>query len=488
MTRAVKRASIVIVVVAVVVSAGCAGLAENSGESATTTQSNNQTGANSAGSLKSTPAPVTTSMSGTITPKRSTAISTTTLTGTRTAASTLTATTTSTDTATTTSTDTATTTSTDTATTTSTLDQAPKLSVNIKDASTTPGGNAEVQFTLTNDGSSTVSNVGIQVRYEEFPAGWSSTDVSNGDGNWNDSGGWSVSTLEPGQTKTGSLTMGIPTSTLPGQYQFPIQAIGGEGNVVDQSTATVVVEQASTSTPTDTPTGTPTSTPTDIPTDTQTEAPTDTPTDTQMTVNRENMQVVKIKALERESVSYEFVASGPVQLSSETSSSAQVNGKKGSGTVGNLETDTFLIPDGASIIEVRNLDYSTPIRVTVDGEEISVSGGPDVDKSNFDSNATITITGVGGNRSDYLVAVTGDVFATDETDGPSEAVYPDEIREEEVVGYVGDGGTDSYLFTGQLEQIANWGEATLEVRVNGKLIATLEPGGFLLSDEIPDDY
>jgi hypothetical protein len=143
----------------------------------------------------------------------------------------------------------------------------PDLSVRTQDTTTTPGGNTEVEFTLTNDGSSTVSDVGVQVRFEEFPADWRSTDISDGDGNWNDDGGWSVATLEPGQLKSGSFTMGVPEDASPGQYQFPIQAVDSEGNVVGQSTATVVVEQASTPTPTDTPTETPTDTPTETPTD-----------------------------------------------------------------------------------------------------------------------------------------------------------------------------------------------------------------------------
>ena len=155
----------------------------------------------------------------------------------------------------------------------------PDLSVRGRDATTTPGGNAEVQFTLTNDGSSTVSNVGVQVRFEEFPGSWSSSDISDGDGDWNDNGGWSVSTLDSGQLKSGSFTMDIPADASPGQYQIPIQAVDGNGNVVDQAIATIEVEQESTPTPTptDTPTPTPTDTPIETPTSTNTSNDTQTP-------------------------------------------------------------------------------------------------------------------------------------------------------------------------------------------------------------------
>jgi len=230
-----------------------------------------------------------------------------------------------------------------------------------------------------------------------------------------------------------------------------------------------------------------TDTPEDTETPTETETSTPTPTETETTVNRENMQVVKVKALERKEASYEFVSSGTVRLSSDTDSSARVDGTKGSGTVSEFKVDTFLIPEGEDVIEVRNINRNSAIRVTVDGKEIEVSDGPDVDKSNFKSNRTITIKAVGGERAEYDFYVTGDPFLTDESDDSSEAVYPDRVTPGYAQGSVGDGGTDSFKYTGRMESFTNFGDGAVEVYIDGKLIATLEDGGSLYTEDIPED-
>lgn len=277
---------------------------------------------------------------------------------------------TQTDTSTPTQTPTTTSTDTDTSTETATETPTPTTAETETETSTPePTESPEGEYTITiksvSDGSVTYS-FGIT---ESIYLG-EEADVEGAD---------NPDTINDGTVQGFVGEGGVDSYTFDGTITR-FQIVDGDGVVevfIDgQSWGTYGDDEPNTNSPTRT--ATETETPTDTPTETEVETETETETEA-TTVNREDMQVVKVQSIERERVSYEFVASGTIRLGEDTD--ATIEGSKAGGEVSEYEVDTFYIPEGEEVIEARNIRGVNAIRVTVDGEEVGVSGGPDIDKS-----------------------------------------------------------------------------------------------------------
>lgn len=97
-----------------------------------------------------------------------------------------------------------------------------------------------------------------------------------------------------------------------------------------------------------------------------------------------------------------------------------------------------------------------------------------------DSENVVRVEAVGGGESAYVLSASDELTLGNEADIPAEADRPDRRSRgssNEVYGFVGDGGVDSYRTAGDIESLSNDGTATLRVFVDGELWNTVEPNG-----------
>jgi len=145
---------------------------------------------------------------------------------------------------------------------------------------TTAGATVTVYFEITNTGDNTSAYI---LNVESIPNSWNIEDRDDDGGFWKSSSSrWLFQTIDPGESRNPSLTFNVPAGAS-GDYTIDGEAYDNDG-VVDTTSTTIAVVQATptpepstaTATPTATETATAVPTTTETPTATATPSPTET--------------------------------------------------------------------------------------------------------------------------------------------------------------------------------------------------------------------
>ncbi|EMA39575.1 hypothetical protein [Halococcus hamelinensis] len=269
------------------------------------------------------------------------------------------------------------------------------------------------------------------------------------------------------------------------------------------ATSTATATTASTATPTaTTPAPTPTSTPTATPAATSTATPTDTPTGTESgsVVERpdgldDDQRYLVVRAVGSGESYYRIYVPGSIELGPEADregadhpdrtihlTETYIQGYVGDGGVDSYITGVSpgtMVNDGNATLAVYEDGERTDTLEPGEGLEGNTTIAPTTLPPPSDSENVVRVEAVGSGESMYFLSATEGLTLGNEADVPAEADRPDRwspIGTNEIYGFVGDGGVDSYRTTGEVTSLSNDGNATLRVSVDGEPWNTVEPG------------